>query len=147
MLSAAQISSIERIVASEAGVRRTLITGLASSEELQQLAIIYNWDDGFDLPAAIADHPACDLGVALTLFWLAEAVVWWTRDFPPSEYNRDWQSFCESISQRILDGRYATGETSFRFPMSRVQLYKLQKLNMPDVFLKDVTGIHDAPEL
>jgi hypothetical protein len=41
---------------------------------LKEYVIAYNWDDGFDVPNAIADNEYYDLGTALILFLLAEGM-------------------------------------------------------------------------
>src|SRR5688572_915323 len=88
------------------------VANLETAQELKELAEYYNWDDGMSIPNAIVNHPKCDLGVALTLFWLAEAQCWITDQTAPDEYNREWAEFCESITERIRSGHYHTGETS-----------------------------------
>lgn len=36
---------------------------------LWELMSQYNWDDGFAVPLAVIQHPACDRGLALRMFW------------------------------------------------------------------------------
>ena len=42
------------------------------SDSLRALIRDYNWDDGFFLPQAILNDPACDLALALEIFYLAD---------------------------------------------------------------------------
>ena len=38
----------------------------------------------------------------------------------------------------ILKGRYAKGPGAFKNPLTKVQKYKLRKLDTPDIFLEDI---------
>ena len=53
----------------------TDIPSLKTAEELQEAACEYNWNDGFSISQLISEHQKCDLGVAITLFWLSEAIA------------------------------------------------------------------------
>lgn len=44
---------------------------ITTPEELHQLAINYNWDDGIGIPDWIIRQPFCDRGTALLVFWRA----------------------------------------------------------------------------
>ncbi|GAB3161369.1 DUF4274 domain-containing protein [Myceligenerans halotolerans] len=41
----------------------------ADEVDLWNLMSHYNWDDGFAVPLAVAQHPRCDRALALRLFW------------------------------------------------------------------------------
>jgi len=71
-LSPEKLAGIQALVDGEADpdVKIARVAEVETTSELQYLANYYNWDDGFDLPTAIANHPRCDLGTALSLFWL-----------------------------------------------------------------------------
>jgi len=118
------------------------ITGIQTSEELHYILSCYNWDDGYEVPMAIARNANCDLGIAVELFWLAAADSWYLREFQASEFNRDWASFCEFIASRILAGEYANGMTSFRLHVSNAKIYQWRKKGLPEIFLKDVIGLN-----
>lgn len=45
------------------------IEDLQTKEELHAVADNYNWDDSSDALYAFIDHPLCDAGTALLLFW------------------------------------------------------------------------------
>ena len=57
-----------------------LVGKLDSSTALYELLDHYNWDDGFGVPLAIAEHSCCDLAIAKGLYWLATAYYWYTSD-------------------------------------------------------------------
>ena len=128
--------------------RAARIAALDSAEALQYLAEHYNWDDGFEVPTAIADHEKCDLGTALVLFWLADAMEWFTEGHSQTEYNHDWVAFCELITKRITGRRYARGSTSFKFPSGPLAMRarrELEKEGIPSILLTDVEGDLPAP--
>ena len=110
-----------------------LVARLDSAEALYAYLRVYNWDDGFEVPTALAAHPCCDLGVALALFWKADALSF-TGEFEPSPYNRAWVAFSESIANRILNGGYE-GSSSFEPQLGKVTLYKLRKRGVPEILL------------
>ncbi|MGX2954874.1 DUF4274 domain-containing protein [Shewanella sp. JL219SE-S6] len=41
-------------------------------EELHYVAANLNWDNGLESPAAILNHPLCDAGTALLLYWYGQ---------------------------------------------------------------------------
>ena len=115
-----------------------MIEDISSADELQRAAIQYNWNDGFRLPVAIANHPQCDLAVALELFWLSDSISWYTKERELNSYNRDWAEFCELITERILSGFYHHGPDSFNNELSRSLLGKYKKQNVPDILLNNI---------
>ena len=116
------------------------IERLNTSEELQDAGRKHNWDDGFEIPTAIANHPKCDLAVALSLFWLSEAIVWLTGEVKQNEHNQAWVSFCGLITNRILHGYYKVGSGTFVCPLSKVQIYRHQKKGVPLVLVSSVNS-------
>ena len=52
------------------------LTGLRTEEDLDIYLLNYNWDDGFDIPAAILQKECCTLQVALQIFWLADGFTY-----------------------------------------------------------------------
>lgn len=49
-----------------------------------------------------------------------------------------WTAFMEKLYTDILKGRYAKGPGAFKNPLTKVQKYKLRKLDTPDIFLEDI---------
>jgi hypothetical protein len=109
-----------------------------TTEQLRALAFEHNWDDGFAFPQAVADHPSCDLALALELFWLANADEVYLGESIPKRSNADWHSFSGQIAERILHGYYSRGTGAFKAPLTRVQLYKYQKKGLPAIFLANI---------
>ena len=125
----------------EATVTETIIPLRMSSSELRQLALEYNWDDGFEVPQHIADHQSCDLAVALELFWLSEAASVYLGEASEHPYNTAWRTFSRNLADRILSGHYTYGSASFMPPLTKVQIYKYRKKGLPEVFLSSVSGV------
>jgi hypothetical protein len=147
MLTPEIIAAIDRLVydVSDPGERLAIVAALDSAEALQRLANAYNWDDGFLVPTAIADHPSCDLGTALDLFWLADALGWYTGENPVDKYNRKWAAFCELFTTRLIAGHYTRGATSCKVPLGIVRLHQYKKQGVPAVLISDVEGEIPAP--
>lgn len=118
----------------DADERIAALHALVSPEQLLDLARYYNWGDGISVPQAIADHPACDLGLALHLFELAEGTVFLTSPEEDWSCQRDWAEFCRGLSQRILSDHYATATVPFVSELSPVQCLKLRRQGIPEVF-------------
>ncbi|MGF1911914.1 DUF4274 domain-containing protein [Vibrio kasasachensis] len=108
---------------------------------LQELANDYNWDDGLEIICAISESKYCDLGVALTIFWLAESIGFLTGEIERNHYNGAWFNLSEKLSARISKGEYSIGKVSFEPPLSKVQKYKLLQKGIPEVFLRKVVGV------
>ena len=147
MLPPETIAEIDRLVydTSDSSAQLSGIAALESAEALQRLAFIHNWDDGFGVPTAIANHSKCDLGTALNLFWLAEALCWFSGEIKPDEHNRDWVAFCELITNRIVGGLYRQGATSCKVPLGIVKRHLLKKQGVPEILITDVQGEVPAP--
>jgi hypothetical protein len=109
---------------------------LMRAEELLQVAHGYNWDDGFDLLCVILEHPACDLGLALTIFDIAAGIFWITDGRPClSVYLQDTYDFRRALENRIREGRYTKGSICFRPELTKVQVYKARKAGVPEIFV------------
>jgi hypothetical protein len=113
----------------------------ATANMLHKMALDYNWDDGFAFPQAIADHPNCDLAVALELFWWADAISVLLGEANEYERNAEWRSFCNVLTQRLLDGHYVRGSVAFEIPLSKTQIYKYRKCGVPELFLTNFEAL------
>lgn len=100
----------------------------------------YNWDDGYALPTAIANNENCDLGTAVTLFWLAEGMSYFLKEVERNEYNIEWADFCETLIQKLNNNDYACGPVSFIPNINRLTQYKYQKIGIPSVLYQAVKG-------
>ena len=110
---------------------------IQSTSELSYLLDGYNWDDGFEVPIAISNHPYCDLGVALSLWWLADGGAWFERPNEVSEYMQDWGNFCREMTSRISSGIYdSKHESNCLVKRSDSYKAKLEGLGLPAVFFQ-----------
>ena len=101
------------------------------------LAGRYNWDDGFAVPAAIADHALCDRATALLLFWRSDAIVAFDYE-EVSGGGEDWLRFCKSLTARLLRDEFPNGPNSFDPEISQSQRYSFDKHGIPSVLLDPV---------
>ena len=82
---------------------------IESPEELHQLAWNHNWDDGIQFLEWMVEHPQCDKGTALLIFWLGEPAF----HFRFSKRNEvsDWAfptwKFLKKLSERYLEESFA----------------------------------------
>lgn len=105
---------------------------------LQQYAMSYNWDDGYTLPKIIATNEHCDLGTAVTLFWLAGGMSYFLKEIERNEYNDVWADFCEMLVQKLNNNDYACGPVSFTPNINKLTQYKYQKTGIPFMFYQAV---------
>ncbi|MDU7337320.1 MAG: DUF4274 domain-containing protein [Clostridium sp.] len=98
----------------------------------------YNWDDGFDYPASLLLDNPCDLALALCIFYLADGYRFLQAVPEQKDRNSQWVAFIDSLYRNIIDGSYVKTKRPYRIPLTKVQLYHLQKLEVPEVFLKDL---------
>lgn len=117
-----------------------MVAKIHRTDDLDRLLDVYNWDDGFVVPRAVAQHPACDLGIALKLMWLSDAERFFALAQPVEQQNSPWLDFCRYVSSRILDSCYPEGPTSFTSPLNGIGRKKLEKLAVPAIFISDVAG-------
>jgi len=110
----------------------------ATRAELRELLFDYNWDDGLELPRAIAAHPGCDLSLALDLFWLADAYEALLSSTVENEFSIERLAFGRALAQDILGGRYPRTDAAFKPPLSRTQRHLFGKDGLPAIFLTDI---------
>ncbi|MEW8441278.1 MAG: DUF4274 domain-containing protein [Candidatus Thiodiazotropha taylori] len=140
------ISDIEKKQIDQVQCERDIekVIGIAEASKnpsfLQKYAINYNWDDGVRLPIAVANNKYCDLGTALTLFWLAEGMSFLSGEVERNRYNNDWADLCDMLVQRLTKNYYAIGPVSFKPSINKVTAFKYQKAGVPSVLYQEVKG-------
>ena len=88
---------------------------LQTPEEWHQFVMGWNWDDGYEPLAWIAEQAQCDRGTALYLYWLAAPrffCQYGDRDEVES-YQLDNYDFVKTIETRYLRGFYKRQEIRF----------------------------------
>lgn len=93
----------------------------------------YNWDDGLDIPRAVLSNRNCDLSTALSAFYLAEGERYLCgREALKKAEPTEWFVFISDLHRRITRGDFIKSDTLFEPPLSKVQLYKINKLLPPE---------------
>lgn len=105
-------------------------------DELEQ-NILYNWDDGFEVPRTILADPDCDLALALEIFYLAGGYEYLEKSAKRTKLQK-WNPFITVLYEDILDNRFPKTDASFEIPLSKVQKYKLRKKGAAEIFLTDL---------
>jgi hypothetical protein len=120
------------------------IKTIVNKELLHLIALKYNWDNGFGMPRAIIDNKYCDLGTAISLFYLADGYSYLNSENSSSApNNKEWEDFMEAIYNKIVDNAFLTSEIASEPTISKVQVFKLKKKhpNLPDALFAKREGI------
>ncbi len=142
MISEIEKKQIDQIQYQE-DIDRIISIAKASSNPcfLQQYASAYNWNDGMELPTAIANNEHCDLGTALTLFWLAGGMSYFLKEVERNEYNKEWADFCDLIIHKLNNSVYACGPVSFKPNINKLTQHKYKKADVPAALYQEVNGV------
>jgi hypothetical protein len=79
-------------------------SALSASDELHQFATSWNWDDGVAGLEYVVQHPNCDLGTALEVYWLGNPVETYTEYTSAEEADVDFPGLwllLEMIEARV----------------------------------------------
>ena len=120
-----EISCIERAM---------LVNQIDSSMELYSLVEHFNWDDGYEVPKLIAEHSLCELGTAVSMFWLCDAIHWYKNDNEPTIYEQEDYEFSQYIINKILDNSYYVKDISYDTGFNKIGVNRMKKLSIPEVF-------------
>lgn len=117
------------------------IKSICDEETLYVYANNYNWDNGFDIPTAIINSPACTLSVALLVFHLADGITYINTKCA-NDNLPEWSCFIEALYTRIISNKYIVGKVSFVPELTKVQLLKLKKtLSVVDqILITEIDG-------
>ena len=80
-----------------------------TSLELHHFACNFNWDCGSDELAAVIEHPQCDAGTAMMIFWLGQPTHYYRRhrDGKLAEHEKPAFDFLRHIESRLLSDDFA----------------------------------------
>lgn len=117
------------------------LSSCIDSSILHVFAYNYNWNNGFDAPQTIIENSACTLGTALMIFYLADGYRYLTEKNETSEIP-EWLAFISGLYNRIYSGIYTDASIAFSVPLTKVQIYKLQKIlsEKEQVFITPIDG-------
>ena len=104
--------------------------------QLDQILQGYQWERGLQVPRGILAEQACDLSLALEMFYRAGGY-----DF--LEENRkvlgtEALVFLSTLYSHIAAGKYKRSMRHYAVPLTKIQRYKLERRQVPAVFLTDL---------
>jgi hypothetical protein len=106
-----------------------------AAKHLDILISEYNWDNGFRIPQMVVDNKNCELATALKTFHLSDGYSYLHQS---THENSKWFQFVSCLYDRILAGHFSKGNLSYKIPLTKTQIYKLKRTNVPEVFLTDI---------
>ena len=117
-----------------------LVKSINSEDELFVLLDNYNWYNGFEVPEVIITHPNCTLPVALLAFHRADGIQYLLdgEAIFANCLSKSWEDFIKEVYDKILKKQYPKGSLSFQPEITKIQKFKLNKLNLNlDSFILD----------
>ena len=131
-MDATKLNKLSYILYSESNAEAVkLVKSIDSEDELFILLDNYNWDDGFEVPEAIINHPNCTLPVALLAFYRADGIQYLLEGEAifANHLSKPWEDFIKEVYDKILRKQYPQGSISFHPEITKIQKFKLNKLN------------------
>jgi hypothetical protein len=113
---------------------------------LGEFVAAHNFDDPEALAVvrAAIDNPRCDLGTALSIFWLLEGLGVVTGEIARDEYNAAWFDLAALLAQRLEQRHYAGGPVAFTPPLlNKLQEHKLRVAGVSVVLFEPVTAAQE----
>ena len=107
-------------------------------DNLKETLENYNWDDGLEVPYQVISDENCDLALALEIFYLGDGYAYLINRELQAEHQEEWLKFISKLYCDIATGRYKAAEHPYRIPLSKVQRYKLEKMNIPQILITDL---------
>lgn len=119
-----------------------LVKSINSEDELFVLLDNYNWYNGFEVPEAIINHPNCTLPVTLLAFHRADGIQYLLEGEAifANRLSKSWKDFIKEVYDKILKKKYPNGSISFQPEITKIQKFKLNKLN-PNLDLIILDGV------
>jgi hypothetical protein len=122
------------------------VATFTTAEELHQYALNVNVNDGLLPIRSLAEHPACDRGTALYVFWQFTD-LFDTLDASPRETAADpeWDAagLLARIAERLRTNAFRSAEVAFdpsaALSLTRVQIHAYRQAGL-DTFLAAVVG-------
>ena len=136
-----QLKKLSDILYSESNAEVVkLVQSINSEDELFVLLYNYNWDNGFEVPEAIINHPNCTLPVALLAFHRVDGIQYLLEGEAvfANRLSKSWKNFIKKVYDKILKKQYPKGSIFFQPEITKIQKFKLNKLNPNlDSFIMD----------
>ena len=117
---------------------------IKTPEALYIYAYNYNWDNGFEIPEKIINQKYCDLSTALMIFYKSDGFRYLQEKDNKIEGFENWIKFVEKLYLKIVNDTYQKSNIKFEPPLSKVQIYKLNKLlKRPEHIFIEPTGLEN----
>ncbi|QGQ48444.1 DUF4274 domain-containing protein [Metabacillus sediminilitoris] len=118
---------------------------------LHFFAANYNWNIGFDVPNAILENEACDLGTGLLMFHYADGYRMLENSNEVSSSSlEEWKDFLSKIYNKLINLQFKSQNISFDPELTKIQKFKLKKNNpnIPDILISKSPGDEvDLPKI
>ena len=131
-MDVAKLNKLSYILYSESNAEAVeLVKSINSEDELFVLLDNYNWDNGFEVPEAIISHRNCTLPVALLAFHRTDGIQYLLEGEAifANRFSKSWENFIKKVYDKILKNKYPKGSISFQPEITKIQKFKLNKLN------------------
>ena len=117
------------------------ISRMEDQEVIYVFTYNYNWDNGFEIPKLILANKKCNLSTALLMFYRADGIGY-LLDKTDNKNSPQWFSFIRALYYSILNRDCREDNIEFKIPLSKVQLFKLQKklVEQENIFIKNIEG-------
>ena len=140
-MDAKQLKKLYDILRSESNTEAVKkVKSIMTEDELFVLLDNYNWYNGFEVPEVIITHPNCTLPVALLAFHRADGIQYLLEGEAifANRLSKSWEDFIKEVYDKILKKNYPKGSISFQPEITKIQKFKLNKLNLNlDSFILD----------
>ena len=127
-----KLNKLSYILYSESNAEAVeLVKSINSEDELFVLLDNYNWYNGFEVPEAIINHPNCTLPLTLLAFHRADGIQYLLEGEAifANRLSKSWKDFIKEVYDKILKKKYPNGSISFQHEITKIQKFKLNKLN------------------
>jgi hypothetical protein len=111
---------------------------------LHFFAANYNWSNGFDIPMAILENKTCDFGTGLLMFHYADGFRMLENPNGETDYSlENWGYFLNKVHHKLVNQQFKSQKISFDSGLTKVQRYKLQKINpdLPELLISQSPGV------
>jgi hypothetical protein len=125
-LAPEQRERVDKIVHAETPAEAVrLVVSIRSPEELHAVMLKYNWDDGFEMPMAVLDHPECERATASLIFINAQGLT----DMATAKGKHS--VLLRRVADLLLSGGLPELRIAYRPQINSAELYHLQKAGIP----------------
>ena len=102
---------------------------IESPAELHALSEQINWDGGFDELIAVLEHPLCDRGTALMIYWLGEPTYFadFASDDDVPDVNRPLKQFLNRVENQLMSEQFKSNIIFFD-PMAELNVVQRRKI-------------------